>query len=313
MSKKVIFIVGPTASGKTALSIELAKRFNGEIICADSMQIYKGIHTASAAPDEEEMQGIKHHLLEFLELTDTFSVADYVKKARKKIDEIAKKGKQPIVVGGTGLYYSSLIDNIEFCEEQVNIELRKQLEEKMELIGAEKMLEELSCFDPNTANKLHPNNKRRIIRAFEVFLQTGKTITEQNAISKQNSPDFESLVLGVNFSDRSKLYERISKRVDIMLENGLIEEAKKTFAFNSSLGAFQAIGHKELYGFFKGEITLEEAIENLKMQTRRYAKRQLTWFLRDERVNWLLVDCADDIILQAQELVEQFLQGGENE
>lgn len=308
MSKKIkaIFIVGPTASGKTALSIEIAKKFGGEIVCADSMQIYKGIHIASAAPDIEEMQGIKHHLLEFLELSDKFSVADYVLKARECIKEIASRGKLPIIVGGTGLYINALLDNTEFVEGETDLELRERLEEEFDEIGAEKMLEKLRSFDNETASRLHQKDRRRIIRAFEVYFQSGKSITEQNLLSHQTPSFMDPLVIGITYSDREKLYERINKRVEIMLKSGLLEEARQTAEISSSKGAFQAIGHKELYGFIKGECSLEEAKEHLCRQTRRYAKRQLTWFRRDGRINWLYPD-REDIIASAEKLVKEFL------
>ena len=305
---KAVFIVGPTASGKTSLSIEIAKMFGGEIICADSMQIYKGIHIASAAPDEEEKCGIPHHLVEFLDLSENFSVADYVKLAREKIVEINSRGMLPVIVGGTGLYINSLLDNIEYTEQETDYSLRKQLEEKFDLIGADQMLKELAQFDKVAADSLHPNNRRRIIRAFEVYLTTGKTITEQNILSKQNKGNIEAFVLGINFNDRELLYSRINQRVDIMMENGLLEEAQNNLNYTSKNGGFQAIGHKELHGYFKGECSLEEAKENLKMQTRRYAKRQITWFKRDERINWLYPDIDSDIINNSKELVEEFLK-----
>ncbi len=303
---KVIFVVGPTASGKTAISIELAKKFNGEIISADSMQIYKDIHIASAAPDHEEKQDITHHLIEFLDLKEEFSVADYVLKARECIKNINSRGKLPIVVGGTGLYISSLLDNIEFSDQSADKNLRSRLEEKFDMLGGNEMLKQLSEFDYDTATRLHPNNRRRIIRAFEVYLQTGKTITEQNFLSKQNNSEICPFVIGLNFSDRELLYERINLRVNEMVKKGLIEEAKKTFRFNSKNGAFQAIGHKELYNFFENQSSLDDALELLKRQTRRYAKRQITWFKRDERVNWLYWD-KDSVLTDAINLTQIFL------
>ena len=308
INNKVVFIVGPTASGKTSLSLEIAKRFDGEIISADSMQIYNGIHIASAAPDEDEKQGIPHHLIEFLEADSTFSVADFVLLARKKIDEIISRGKLPIVVGGTGLYIDSLVDNIEFIEEKTDYELRSKLEAHMDEIGAEAMLKELSKFDKTASEKLHPNNRRRIIRAFEVYLSTGKTITEQNINSKNRKADFDSLIIGINFSDREKLYDRINKRVDIMLEKGLLNEANSTFKKGNGNGCFQAIGHKELYKYFENECSLEESVENLKRQTRRYAKRQITWFGRDERINWIYPDTQNNYLEKAFKLVNEFLK-----
>lgn len=304
---KAIFILGPTASGKTSVSIELARRFNGEIISADSMQIYKGIHIASAAPDENEKENIPHHLIEFLNLEDEFSVADYVKIAREYIKEINSRGKLPIIVGGTGLYISSLLENIEYTDQKTDYKLREKLENEFDLIGGDRMLEKLKEFDLDSALRLHPNNRRRIIRAFEVYYLTGKTITEQNALSKQKKRDFESLVIGINYKDREALYNRIGIRIEQMLKNGLLEEAKLNFNSNLKSGAFQAIGHKELYPYILGETSLEEAVENLKRSTRRYAKRQITWFKNVENVNWFYPDnndTIDDIVL----LTDKFLK-----
>ncbi len=304
---KALFIVGPTASGKTDLSIFLAKAFGGEIICADSMQIYKGIHVASAAPDENEKDGVPHHLFEFLNLDDEYSVADYVKTARKSINDISSRGRLPVIVGGTGLYVSSLLDNIEYIEQDCDPVLRERLERQFDEIGAEKMLEELKSFDPESAERLHPNNRRRIIRAFEVYLQTGKTITEQNILSRQTPSDIEPLVIGITYKKRELLYDRINRRVDIMLENGLFNEAKQTVG-NDKKGAFQAIGHKELYPAILGEDTIENCSEKLKQQTRRYAKRQLTWFNRDERIYWVYPDADNDYRNNAFELTKNFLK-----
>ena len=304
---KALFIVGPTASGKTDLSISLAKALDGEIICADSMQIYKGIHVASAAPDESEKDGVPHHLFEFLNLNDEYSVADYVKAAKGVINEIAARGKLPLIVGGTGLYISSLLDNIEYIEQDADPILRQKIENKFDAIGAEAMLSELKEFDPESAERLHPNNRRRIIRAFEVYLQTGKTITEQNILSRQTPSDIEPLVIGITYKNRELLYERINRRVYIMLSNGLFEEAKQTVG-NDKKGGFQAIGHKELYPAVLGEDTIENCSEHLKQQTRRYAKRQLTWFNRDERINWVYPDEDNDYYLKALNLVKDFLK-----
>ncbi len=306
--KRVVFIVGPTASGKTALSIALAKKFEGEIISADSMQLYKGIHIASAAPDEAEQEGIKHHLLEFLDLTQSFSVADYVKLARQKIGEIIAGGKLPIVVGGTGLYISALLDNTEFTEEKTDPALRERLEKEFNTLGGEKMLKRLGEFDPQSAQRLNKSDKRRIIRCFEIYETTGNTLTYQNELSHRQKADFESLVLGITYKDRERLYERINKRVDLMLRRGLLKEAAKTLKEDTSKGAFQAIGHKELYGYLKGQASLEEATELLKQQTRRYAKRQLTWFRRDERINWLYPDENENIFKIAENSVAEFLK-----
>lgn len=313
MSKfKTVFVAGPTASGKTELAIKLAKRFDGEIVSADSMQIYKGIHIASAAPDTAEMQGIPHYMLEFLEPCDSFSVAEYVKAARAYIKDIASRGRLPIVAGGTGLYINSLADNISYIEEETDENLRRGLEKRFESAGAEQMLKELKEIDPETAERLHLNDKKRIIRAFEVYRLTGRTITEQNMLSKKGEALIEPCIIGITYRDREKLYNRINLRVDRMISAGLIEEAK-TALENTAGGAYQAIGHKELSGYISGDLTLEEAAENLKRQTRRYAKRQLTWFRRDERINWIYADETDDVFASAAKIVEKFLRTEETD
>ncbi len=309
-AKKIplLCIVGPTASGKTALSIELAKMTKGEIVSADSMQIYKGMPVASAVPSESERCGIPHHLLEFLEPTETFSVADYVNLARQEIIAINSRGNLPILVGGTGLYVNSVVDNIEFTSQATNEGFRASLEREFDEFGGEEMLSRLAEFDPESAARLHANNRRRIIRAFEVYRQTGKTVTEQNAQSRKNPSPYDLVMLGITYKDREKLYERINLRVDKMLENGLLEEAKKSVSLVGK-GAGQAIGHKELLPYLRGEMPLSLAVENLKRETRRYAKRQLTWFGRDERINWLYAD-TEDVVLSAQKIIRRFANEG---
>lgn len=305
-SIKTVFIVGPTASGKTALGAALAEKFGGEVVSADSMQIYKGIHIASAAPDSGEMLGVPHHMLEFLEPGQSFSVAEYVNAARGVIADINARGKLPFVVGGTGLYISSLADNTVYADEPTDLDLRKELNTLFDKEGAEKMLERLSVFDPESAARLHPNNRRRIIRAFEVYKLTGHSITEQNILSKEGEKYIEPLLIGITYRDREKLYERINRRVDIMLENGLEDEARAALS-RSSGGAVQAIGHKELAGYINGECSLNEAAESLKRQTRRYAKRQLTWLRRDRRINWIYADESADPAGEAEKLIEKFI------
>lgn len=302
--KNLIFVVGPTASGKTSLSVELALKLDAQIVSADSMQIYKGISIASAAPTEEEKKGVKHHLFEFLETDETFTVAEYSLLARNKIDEILNDSKNCIVVGGTGLYINTLTDNIEFTLQEDNTNIRAELEEMMESCGAEYMLEKLKKIDPEAAGKLHPNNKRRILRALEVYELTGKTFTELNLLSRQNDSPYNPIIIGITYRDREKLYERINKRVDLMIENGILDEAKKYFSLNHSKGAAQAIGHKELEPYLSGKCDLETAIENLKRATRRYAKRQMTWFRRDERIHWIYADETDNVLEEAIKIIE---------
>ncbi|MCQ2440437.1 MAG: tRNA (adenosine(37)-N6)-dimethylallyltransferase MiaA [Clostridia bacterium] len=306
---KTVFVVGPTACGKTGLGIEIANKFDGEIISADSMQIYKGMSIASASPTKEEQARATHHLVEFVEYGESYTVADYVAVAKKKILEINGKGKLPIVVGGTGLYINSLADNIEFSKEQTDFKLRERLEQEMEEKGGEKMLELLSEIDCETARTLHPNNKRRILRALEIYYLTGVTKSKQDIISKQNESFIKPVMIGITYRDRQLLYKKIEKRIDLMIENGLVDEARTAYnKFGGSFtGAVQAIGHKELFGYFNGESTLEESVEILKRSTRRYAKRQMTWFSKDERIHWIYADETSDIFYQASKVLREEL------
>lgn len=290
-SIKVVSIVGPTASGKTKLAVKLAKEFNGEIVSADSMQIYKGMQIATAKPTFDETEGIKHHLIDFVSPDETYSVAMFVKDASNCIADINSRGKLPFIVGGTGLYVDSLLNNINFSEEQrdekLSLELRKIYEEQ----GIDTLLEMLSEFDIDSANRLKAErNPKRIIRAIEFYKTTGITITEQNEKSKLEKSPYSPVKIGLNFKDRAKLYERINKRVDLMLENGLVNEAKDVLSSELSFTSIKAIGYKELLPYFNGEKTLDECVEKLKMETRRYAKRQITWFKRDLDINWLYAD-----------------------
>lgn len=306
----VIVVAGPTASGKTALAVEIAKLFDGEVISADSMQIYKGMDIASAMPAEEEKQGIPHHMLSFLERDERYSVASYCDAAKKCIADITSRGKLPIVAGGTGLYINSLVDNIEYTEGETDLAIRKALEQRLETEGIQPLLEQLRSVDPISAARLHENDTKRILRALEFYLQYGVTITEQAENSKKNPSPYDVLMIGLTARDRAYLYERINRRVDIMAENGLVEEARLCLESNNGTAA-QAIGHKELMPYFSGEATLTEALDRLKQQTRRYAKRQLTWFNRDERINWLYIDEYENsfaLIDAAKEICNKFLK-----
>lgn len=305
MKDKMICVVGPTASGKTSLAVEIAKKYSGEVVSADSMQIYKGMHIASAAPDEAEKQGVMHHLIEFLSPDVTFTVSDYVKAAKEKISDITARGKLPVIAGGTGLYIDSLVNNIEFCESDTDLNLREKLNRQYDEIGGEAMLGLMESFDPDTAATLHPNNRRRIIRAFELFEGAGITKTKQNELSRLNESPYESIMIGINYRDREKLYERINLRVDKMLESGLLDEAKRFYSKKHTGGAVQAIGHKELFPYLEGEISLEEAAENLKRATRRYAKRQITWFGRNPDITFIYPDETPDVLAQAIKILER--------
>lgn len=295
----VLAVVGPTASGKTALAVELAKRLGGEIVSADSMQIYKGMDIASAKPTEAEKQGIPHHMMDFLPPETPYSVAEYVKAARACILEIYKRQKLPILVGGTGLYIDSLLTGTQFIETETDFDLRARLETEFDALGGEKMLEKLAAFDRDTAARLHPNNRKRIIRAFEVYTLTGKTMTEVLAASREKPSPFAPRYIGIAYENREILYDRINRRVDIMLENGLLAEARAFFQGTPDTAA-QAIGYKELKPYLDGVLSLDEAVENLKRATRNYAKRQITWFKRNPQIHWIYADTCSKQALLAQ-------------
>ena len=288
MKPKVIVIVGPTASGKTSLSIELAKKINGEIVSCDSMQIYKDMNIGSAKPTVEEMQGIPHYVLDEVEPTKRFSVADYKKRAEEAIKKILAKRKTPIVVGGTGLYANSLIYSIEYDDIKLDEKYRNDL---MKIAnteeGLKKLYEEAKKIDSKAMEKISPNDKKRIIRILEIYNATGKNKTEQEKESRKNEVKYDYKVFGINM-ERSLLYERINKRVDIMINQGLIEEVKNLIKkYPKFPTAMQAIGYKEIVEYLNNEITKEEAIEKIKQETRRYAKRQITWSKKIENIIWL--------------------------
>lgn len=286
---RLISVVGPTASGKTALAIELALRLGGEVVSCDSMQIYRGMEIATAAPTPGEQRGVRHHLISCIDPAEQFSVARYCDLAHECIADISARGGLPIVCGGTGLYYSSLVNNLEFLDAPASPVVREKYERLAREEGGERLLGLLEQIDPKSAQTLHPNQLGRIIRALEIYELTGMSKSEQDDRSRSGGDRYDLKAIGITFRDRSRLYERINKRVDIMLESGIIEEAKEFMARKVGT-AVQAIGHKELEPYIRGECTLEEAAERLKRETRRYAKRQLTWFRRDERIHWLYSD-----------------------
>lgn len=289
----VIVVVGPTASGKTSLSVEIAKQFDCEIVSFDSMQIYKELSVSTAKPTKEEMQGIKHHLIDCISVEKEFSVADFVKSAKEITEDIVARKKLPLFVGGTGLYIDSFINNIDFSADNKNEEIRAELDRKEKEIGASGLYELLCKLDSAAANEIHPNNIKRVKRALEMYYTTGKSKTEQLIDSRKNHSPYYPLYIGINYVNREKLYERINSRVDLMLENGIVEEVKAFYKLPVSKTAAQAIGCKEFKPYLEGNLTLEECAEKLKQETRRYAKRQITWFKRNKEINWFYPDKDD--------------------
>jgi len=289
--KQVIVIFGPTASGKTRLSIMLAKEINGEIISADSMQVYKYMDIGTAKPDEEEMEGIKHYLIDEVYPDEEFSVAKYRELVLKYIEESMGKGKFPIVTGGTGLYINSLIYNINFSETISDWDLRNRLKKEAEEKGNEYLHGKLKEVDPEAAKRIHINDVKRVIRALEVYEHTKKPISYHQEISRSVPSKYNYILIGLRM-DREKLYERIDRRVDVMLEKGLVEEVGKLveMGYDKNSIAMQGLGYKEILAYLRGEMSLEEAVYILKRDTRHYAKRQITWFKRLENVHWVDVD-----------------------
>ena len=294
MKTKVLVVAGPTASGKTGLGIALARRLDGEIVCADSMQIYTGMPIATAAPTAAEWQAAVHHLAEILPPDTPFSVAQYCKLAAETVADIAARGKVPILVGGTGLFIDSFIDHIQFAHVQTNPDLRRELLAK----DGTELYRTLQQVDPTAAAEIHPNNKNRVVRALELYY-AGITKTAQNAASRREDSPYEALYFVLRYRDRQVLYDRINARVDAMLAAGLVEEAR------------QAIGHKELLPYLEGSEPLETAVERLKQETRRYAKRQITWFKRRQGTVVLEPDTMDTerLIAAATAQAEDFLYG----
>ena len=283
----VIVICGPTASGKTALSIELAKRINGEIVSADSMQIYKDMNIGSAKVTNEEMQGIKHYLIDCVSPDERYSVANYKKDAMKAIEEIISKGKNPIVVGGTGLYVDSLIYGIEYNDIKIDEEYRKKLEEINKKEGLEILYKKALEIDPEAMKKISVNDSKRIMRVLEIYHSTGKTKTQQELESRTKEIPYNYKVFAINM-DREKLYDRINRRVDIMIENGLVDEVKSLLSkYKEFPTAMQGLGYKEVKDYLEFKLSYEEMIEKIKQESRKYAKRQLTWFRKNKETIWI--------------------------
>lgn len=291
---KLLVIVGATASGKTALGVELAKKLNGEIISADSMQIYEGLDVTTAKPSQEEMQGIPHHLISIVKRSQNFSVAEYVALANQKIQEISARGKLPILVGGTGLYIDSVVNGLNFTPEQ-ETDTRKKLLARAQTEGNEILYQELQALDPQAAEKIHVNNTVRLVRALEVCLTSGMTFTEYKAKNLSKDSPYEAIILGLNYADRQDLYDRINKRVYQMLDAGMLEEVRQAYAQGNIGTASAAIGYKELIPYLGQQASLEDCISMIQQETRRYAKRQLTWFRRNAQIQWLILSKNDEL------------------
>ena len=312
MNNRIICVVGPTASGKTSLAINIAKSIDGEIICADSMQIYKYFNIGTAKPTPSEQTQVPHHLFDFLEPSEEFSVAQYVKLATEKIYDIKSRGKVPIITGGTGLYIDSLIRGSEFAKNNdQNEDLRQELMELACEKGNEFVHNMLKEIDIESYNRLHPNDVKRVVRAIEVFKITGKTISEHNEETKKIPPKFNATIIGINPLVRQTLYDRINLRVDLMIENGLLDELKEIIENGNFVGtALQAIGYKELLGYINQIETLENCIDKMKQESRRYAKRQVTWFNKNPKMNWLTdIFDSEKLLLQSIEIIEEQYYG----
>ena len=311
MKPEVIVIAGPTASGKTALSIELAKRINGEIISSDSMQIYKDMDIGTAKVTKEEMQGIKHYLVDFISPDERYTVSNFKKDSEQAIEEILSKGKTPIVVGGTGLYINSLIYGIEYQEMEFDIDYRNKLMAKAETeAGLQELYEKASSLDPEAMKIISKNDKKRIVRVLEIINATGKTKTEQEILSRAKGVKYNFKVFALDMN-REKLYDRINRRVDIMIEQGLIEEVKNLLQKYSYFPtAMQGLGYKEVVEYLNNTLTKEEMIEKIKQESRHYAKRQLTWFRKNKEIIWLNAENGIEnninIILKERESIEEF-------
>ncbi len=305
---KILVICGPTATGKTALSVEVAKRLNGEIICADSMQIYKELSIGTAKVTESEKCGVPHFIVDFLPPSQQFSVADYTKLARHCIEDITSRGKLPIIVGGTGQYIEGVTKGIRFTGEKVSGEIRQKLQNRLEEEGIEKLYKELCEIDPEYVKNLHINNKVRVLRALELYMQTGKTMTWQLQNSLPVVRPYNDVTVALTYEPRALLYDKINTRVDDMIQRGLLKEAQFVYENREDyITAAQAIGYKELFAYIENAATLSECTEKLKQATRNYAKRQLTWFKRMEGIKWLDV-ARDNLADRVQQLVDIFEQ-----
>ena len=297
MPPKILVVSGPTASGKTALAVELALAHNGEVVSADSMQIYRRMDIGTAKPTRAEMRGVPHHMLDVADPEEDFSVARYVELAAACVDGILARGKLPIVAGGTGLYIDSLLSGRTFARFDPDSPLRRELEEELARRGGAALLEELARVDPDTAARLHPNDDKRIVRALEVYRSTGTTLTAHNAMTRSLPPRYSALTLALAFQRREDMWDRIDRRVDRMMADGLAEEVRALLdsGVPDRCTAMQAIGYKEMAAALRGDGDTARAAEEIKLRSRQYAKRQLTWFRRNPDARWLLWDREPDL------------------
>lgn len=300
----LVVIAGPTASGKTALAVEICRRFGGEVISADSMQVYDGLRVGTARPSEEEMAGIPHHLMGFLPPDASYSVACYAAAAHQAIREVHERGRLPVLCGGTGLYIQTVVDNLQYEDQPADRAVRDALNQRAEQEGTGVLLEELAKIDPITAARLHPNDRGRIVRALEIYQTTGRTITQQNEESRRQPSPYRTCGIRLDFRDRAVLYDRIDRRVTVMLEQGLLEEAQWLRSQPRADTVLQAIGYKEWEPYFSGECSLEAAADAVRQGSRRYAKRQLSWFRHQEWLTPLYVDDGN-VVEQADRLIRE--------
>lgn len=284
---KILCVVGPTASGKTDYAVELALKCGGEVVSCDSMQIYKHMDIGTAKPTADEMKGVKHHMIDIIEPNESFSVARFSEMARECIDDILLRGKMPVLCGGTGLYFDSTINNINFIQMDTDEEYRKDLESAAKEFGNEYVYKILKRVDEESAESIHPNNLKRVIRALEIYKTTGKKKSELDK-EQLSEPLYEPEITGL-MRDREVLYDRINKRVDIMMEKGLVEEVSELIkmGIDTEATSMQAIGYKEIIEYLDGKTSLSDAVDKIKRESRRYAKRQLTWFKRNEKIHWI--------------------------
>ena len=306
----IICIAGPTASGKTALAVELAKELDGEVVSCDSMQVYKRMDIGTAKPTKEEMQGIVHHMIDVAEADEDFSVSRYCEMASPIVDDILARGKTAVIAGGTGLYMDSLIRGNAFAPFP-STGVREKLEAQADREGMEAMLKWLQSIDPEAAGRLHLSDRKRILRALEVYLETGETITEHNRKTQAVPPRYSPLWLGLDFADRAELYRRIDTRVGLMLDMGLVEEIQNLLSSGipEKCTAMQAIGYKEFVAALEGQCTIAQAADQVRQSSRHYAKRQLTWFRRNQGIHWLTRTTGEggkEILEKARQVIRDF-------